>query len=67
MAARQDIIEDANNNGVLDSGEDLNGNGQLDVFIIPSEDKDGDGNIDRGGIIVPHGIIKVFKLSSKNE
>ncbi len=67
LAARQDIIEDANNNGILDSGEDLNGNGQLDVFVIPSEDKDGDGNIDRGGIIVPHGIIKVFKLSSKNE
>lgn len=27
--------EDRNNNGILDSGEDINGNGRLDRFLIP--------------------------------
>lgn len=27
--------EDENNNGILDAGEDINGNGQLDRFLVP--------------------------------
>lgn len=38
--------EDANGNGKLDPGEDLNGNGTLDTALVRSEDANGNGVLD---------------------
>jgi len=43
LLAATETGEDFNGNGQLDPGEDLNGNGQLDVL---NEDVDGDGRLD---------------------
>jgi hypothetical protein len=49
--------EDANNNGVLDSGEDLNGNGRLDF-----EDANRNGVFDYGTAIFLPGVLEVFPM-----
>jgi len=51
MALSEDVNEDKNFNGVLDPGEDLNGNGILDVangVLDAGEDLNGNGILDRG-------------------
>jgi hypothetical protein len=51
FAHSEDVNEDANFNGVLDPGEDLNGNAILDVadgVLGPGEDLNGNGILDQG-------------------
>jgi hypothetical protein len=41
--------------------EDRNGNNVLDT----GEDTDNDGTLDRGGVIIPPGVVAVFPLETK--
>lgn len=48
-ADQEDLPEDRNGNAILDTGEDLNGNGKLDGpdgILQPDEDKNGNGSLD---------------------
>ncbi|MHC4880945.1 MAG: hypothetical protein ACYTGL_31220 [Planctomycetota bacterium] len=58
--------EDIDGNGALSPRQDIDtdGDGNPDL-VVPPEDRDGDGNIDRGGILIPEGVMSVFPLRTQ--
>ena len=45
-----------------DNTEDLNATDSID---LPGEDRNGDGIVDKGGVVIPRGVIAVFPLRSR--
>lgn len=60
-AISRNNTEDVIPNNTIDKGPDKDGDGLPDW----SEDQNGDGLVDRGGIIIPKGVIAVFPLETK--
>jgi prepilin-type N-terminal cleavage/methylation domain-containing protein len=60
-AISRNNTEDVIPNNSIDSGPDNNGDGVPDW----TEDQNGDGIVDRGGLIIPRGVVAVFPLETK--